>query len=262
MVAAAVQFKQNSTTGPSGQAMLGTAGTVVQVQNGASNVGVVSWTYNVVSVPYNSAVPLGTAQSGSTPTWTFTPDVTGCFVVQLVAADASTPANTASDQRAFGVLTASGHLAPSFTGDQNSLNFAGQLTGWDVYMEQWLAALELLLGTSVAALNVDTNIVTTNTAYQSVVQKLVRVRTDLATAPTVLAPVAGSLALGTFFGVRDTGVDAAAHPITVTAPAGWKIQNPGTLALSATAGSIQLSISGAGQFWFADPSQNALFCLY
>ena len=141
MVAAAVQFKQGVTTGTAGQAMLGTAGTLVQVQNGASNAGVIAWTYNVISVPWNSAVPLGTAQSGATPTWTFTPDVTGCFIVQLIVADGATPANTASDQRAFGITVSTGNLVPSFTGDQNSLNFGGQLTGWDFYMEKWLALL-------------------------------------------------------------------------------------------------------------------------
>ena len=55
MAAALVQFRQGATTGTAGQAMLGSRGTSVQVQNGASNTGIVIWTFTVVSVPSASA---------------------------------------------------------------------------------------------------------------------------------------------------------------------------------------------------------------
>ncbi len=141
MAAALVQFRQGATTGTAGQAMLGSSGTSVQVQNGASNTGIVIWTFTVVSVPSASAVPLGVAQTGSTPTWNFTPDTAGCFIILLTTQDGT--GATASDARAFGVLTTLGgsFLIPSFTGDNNSLNFGGQLTGWDLYMEAWLNLL-------------------------------------------------------------------------------------------------------------------------
>jgi hypothetical protein len=97
-------------------------------------------------VPFSSSVPVGVAQTGSTPTWSFTPDVSGCFIIQLTVSDGATPPSTASDARAFGIYETLGspYLIPSFTGDNNSLNFGGQTTGWDFYMEKWLKLVTTL----------------------------------------------------------------------------------------------------------------------
>jgi hypothetical protein len=237
MVAAAVQFKQGVTTGTAGQAMLGTAGTAVQVQNGVSNAGVVEWTYNVIAVPYNSAVPLGTAQSGATPTWSFTPDVTGCFIVQLITSDASVPANTASDQRAFGVLMSSGNLVPSFTGDQNSLNFGGQSTGWDVYMEKWLALLN--------SLTTPANVILVSTSGTVTVASGARYYVNLGAAGGNVTFNTTTLLAGQGFYVKligsTGGFSATVNPIT----AGNHIENrasPGSLTTS-----LVLGLSGSTQ---------------
>jgi hypothetical protein len=143
-VAAALKFVQGATVGTAGQALFGVTGTSVQASNGAASPGPVStWTFTVISVPSGSAIPLGVAQTGSTPTWSFTPDVVGCYLILITVTDSF--GNVASDARCFGVKTASGRLIPCFKGDYNSLNFTGQATGWDVYMESWLQALESLI---------------------------------------------------------------------------------------------------------------------
>jgi len=139
------KFVQGATTGTPGQALFGVAGTPVQTSNGAASPGPVSeWTFTVVGAPSTSAVPVGVAQGpGPVTTWSFTPDVPGCFLIGVTVEDAF--GNTASDARCFGVKTASGRLIPCFLGDNNSMNFGGQPTGWDVYMEAWLQALETLI---------------------------------------------------------------------------------------------------------------------
>ena len=149
MAVALVKFVQGATIGTAGVALIGVDGTSVTVSNGASNAGILTWTFTVIAVPSNSSVPLGVAQTGATSTWAFTPDVAGCFIIALTTTDGS--GGTASDVRAFGVLTTAGLLIPAFTGDNNSLNFGGQPTGWDVYMEAWLRQLETLLDGSFAA---------------------------------------------------------------------------------------------------------------
>jgi hypothetical protein len=143
-VAALVKFVQGATIGAPGQALIGVAGTAVQVTNGAGAPGpITTWTFAVIAVPSGSAVPLGVAQSGPLQTWSFTPDIAGCYIIELLVQDAF--GNTANDVRAFGIKTPSGRLIPSFTGDASSLNFGGQTQGWDPYLESWLNALEQLI---------------------------------------------------------------------------------------------------------------------
>lgn len=143
-VAALLKFVQGATVGTPGRALFGVTGTAVQTSNGASVPGpVVTWTFTVIAVPNGSSVPLGVAQSGVTSTWSFTPDVVGCYLIEITVEDAL--GNTASDARCFGVKTSSGRLIPCFLGDNSSMNFGGQATGWDVYMESWLQALETLI---------------------------------------------------------------------------------------------------------------------
>src|SRR5271157_3646586 len=142
-VQALVKFTQGLTVGTPGQALFGVTGQAVQTANGAPAPGpVTAWTFAVVAVPSGSAVPVGVAQSGPLQTWTFTPDVSGCYIVELSVVDAF--GNVASDARAFGIKTASGRLIPSFSGDPTSLNFGGQTLGWDPYMEAWLQAIDAI----------------------------------------------------------------------------------------------------------------------
>lgn len=143
-VASLVKFVQGATVGTPGQALFGATGTAVQVSNGSPIPGPVTvWTFTVIAVPVGSSVPVGVAQTGAMTTWTFTPDVKGCYIVEVTVEDAF--GNVATDARAFGIKTTSGRFIPSFTGDANSLNFGGQTSGWDPYMEAWLQALETLI---------------------------------------------------------------------------------------------------------------------
>jgi hypothetical protein len=144
MVTALLKFVQGATTGTPGQALFGATGTVVTVSNGAMSPGpVTTWTFTVVAVPLGSSVPTGVAQSGILSSWSFTPDVTGGYLIELTVSDDD--GNTTSDARCFGIKTASNHFVPCFLGDSSSLNFSGQPNGWDPYMEAWLQALESLI---------------------------------------------------------------------------------------------------------------------
>jgi hypothetical protein len=146
-VSTLVKFVQGSTVGTPGVSLLGVVSVLVQVSNGGTNPSPDpgTWVFTVLGVPSASAVPKGVVQSGSTPTWSFTPDVDGTYVVQLQVTDDTTGA-TSTDVRAFGIYTSLGapYLIPSFTGNSQSMNFGGQTTGWDVYMEAWLNLLVAL----------------------------------------------------------------------------------------------------------------------
>jgi Concanavalin A-like lectin/glucanases superfamily len=143
MVASLIQFTQGATVGTAGQALIGVQAVAVQVANGASVPGaVILWTFSVVSVPTGSGVPIGIVQTGATPTWSFTPDLRGCYLIQLTVSDVL--GNTSTDTRAFGIYSVLGspYIVPSFSADAGSLNFGGQTKGWDPAMEAWL----LLIG--------------------------------------------------------------------------------------------------------------------
>lgn len=144
-----VKFVQGASIGTPGVSLIGVTGTTVQVSNGGTNPSPDpgTWTFTVLGVPSASAVPTGVVQSGSTPTWNFVPDVAGTYVVQLQVTDNTTGA-TSTDVRSFGIYTSLGspYLIPSFTASPPSLNFGGQATGWDKYMEAWLNLLVSLAG--------------------------------------------------------------------------------------------------------------------
>jgi hypothetical protein len=131
----AINFTQGVSTGGPGVALIGVDGTLVVVSNGDDS-NIVNWKFTVVDVGFGSAVSQGVVQNGGTPTWSFTPDVSGSYVVDLVTTD--NQGNLFEDRRVFAVLETNGLLIPSFTADAGSLNFSGQTKGWSPYLNAWL----------------------------------------------------------------------------------------------------------------------------
>ena len=130
-VSAAIAFTQGVTVGAPGVAIIGVDGTPVVASNG-SNVGVVTWQFTMVDVPIGSSLPIGIVQTGSSPTYTFTPDVSGGYLMLLTVFDSV--GNFALDYRVFQVPETSGRIIPPFKATDQSLNFiisaVMNLRGW------------------------------------------------------------------------------------------------------------------------------------
>lgn len=201
MVAAAVQFTQGATVGAAGQALFGVQGTAVVVSNGNNAGPVTVWTFEVVDAPPGSSIPLGIAQSGAGSTWTFTPDHTDSFLIRVTVQDGA--GHSASDERNFTVKRASTRYIPSFTGEAAPHNYAGQLRGWAVAMEQWLNFLDSLVpltGVSPAPILMTVGTATVSSATvipanAEVSGFKIRVDTPYNTGATVAVGQTGSTAL-------------------------------------------------------------------
>jgi hypothetical protein len=148
---ASINFIQNGTGPGPGYAMLGVVDDDVTVSN-ADDGGIVQWTYEIVDVGPGSTVSTGIVQSGATPTYTFTPDVTGCYVAHLTTMDRQ--GNLAEDFRVFGVVEPNGLLIPSFEADAASMNFVVDAVtntkGWSPAMQAWLKLVEASSGPAVS----------------------------------------------------------------------------------------------------------------
>lgn len=142
MVAALIKFAQGANVGVAGQALYGVVGQPVVVSN-ADNTGVDHAVFTVIDAPPSSALTPGIVQSGTTLTWTWTPDTTDMVEVQLQVFDV-TGQLTATARSCFGVQRASGRIIPAFTAVAQALNFAGALRGWASIMEFWLDYLDSL----------------------------------------------------------------------------------------------------------------------
>lgn len=138
-ISAGVKFVQGATVGVAGRALFGVTGTAVTTSNG-NDAGVVKWTFTIIDVPPLSTVPTGQVQSGASPTYMFTPDVTGGYAVRidLVGGDGS----VATDTRVFGIKRPSGRFIPPFLATNPQLNFSAQTRGWAPHMEEWLTYLD------------------------------------------------------------------------------------------------------------------------
>lgn len=138
-VTAAIKFTQGVTTDDPGRALIVVASTPVVMTNG-DNSDVFDWTWEILTAPSASGIPTGVIAAGAMSSASATPDVPGSYLVRLTVKDAA--GNQAQDTRAFIVLEGSGRLIPPFRGDFNSLNYGGQVQGWDPAMEQWLHAAD------------------------------------------------------------------------------------------------------------------------
>lgn len=137
---AQLKFVQGGNVGAPATSLIGATGASVTASNGGDDTQNKTWTFTMVDVPLGSAVPTGVVQSGATPTFSFTPDVTGGYYLQL--ATVGNDNSQALDARSFGVLRASGRYIPAFMSPAAGNNFAGQLRGWAKYLEAWLIYLD------------------------------------------------------------------------------------------------------------------------
>lgn len=148
---ASIKFAQGSNIGVAGQAFIGdTTSGDVTITNG-SNTSVASWQIDILYVPPGSSVPVSTPyvfnNSSSTPSATFTPDLSGSYRIQLTVWESvNRTGNFNVDIRVFGVLeTTHGFLRPPAqiwpkplppiqsglpTAKANELNFNDQPNGW------------------------------------------------------------------------------------------------------------------------------------
>lgn len=139
-VSASIKFTQGGTTDVPGRAVIGAVASPVVCSNG-DNTNVQSYTWTLKDVPAGSAVTPGVlAQGPAASTATFTPDVAGCYRMQLDVVDAA--GNIITDLRVFGVRNSRGWLVPSFHSGATELNFAGATRGWAPLMETILADLK------------------------------------------------------------------------------------------------------------------------
>jgi hypothetical protein len=139
---AQINFTQGSSTGGPGVALLGVTGTAVIVSNGDDS-GIVNYSFTVVDVGVGSEVTQGSVQSGSAPTYSFMPDVSGCYVLQLETQD--NLGNVYQDVRVFGIPEVSGRLIPSYLATDGSMNFQTPTVnskGWSPYLQAYLKKVD------------------------------------------------------------------------------------------------------------------------
>ena len=149
-VAAKIKLTQGATTDIAGNAVFGITGASVVASND-NNTNVKRWTWFLTDVPPGSALVVGTDgtggtpfapnQDGSSPTFSFTPDVRGGYAVKLIVWDEDGKV-TATHSITFGVKEESNRFIPPFRAVASMLKFAGQLRGWAPYLEEWLRAFD------------------------------------------------------------------------------------------------------------------------
>jgi len=147
-VAALIKFTQLALIPPGGEALKGTAGSVVNIEN-TVNTDVASYTITLVDVPKGSAVVPGIlAQAdGNTPAASFVPDaVPGCYRIQLLVYPGIGQGGIPNqDIRNFSLPDSNGFVFPPYQeippklpvlgsghpGEKpDELNFGGQPFGW------------------------------------------------------------------------------------------------------------------------------------
>ena len=213
--------------------MIGVSGVPVVCSNSVNAPEILTWSFYIVDSPPASAISpsLVAVQTGALPTYQFTPDVAGGYLVRLDTEDAS--GNVATDYRSFMVPETSGRIIPPSGATDRMLNVGGQTRGWSVWMEQWLHYLDTLSGGTPTP-----PFLGTTQAYVSASPYNI----DIAVAKIIMvAPNAGAITAnlpigvpaGTAVLVVDDGWAAATNNITV-AVAGGLIYENGTSAATTT----------------------------
>ena len=147
--AALIKLTQGATIG-SGEAIKGTTGTLVEVEN-VDNTDVASWQIDLVYVDpasgISEATPFAYNDDDSTPYASFTPDVSGSYrwVLKVWEATGRSGDPDDTDIRVFNVPETNGLVVPpaqiwprtlpptdsGMTGNKpNEMNFSGQTRGW------------------------------------------------------------------------------------------------------------------------------------
>jgi hypothetical protein len=242
-VSASIAFTQGAQVGAPGVAIIGVDGTVVTVSNG-SNVNVATWTFTMVDVPTTSALPTGVVQTGSSPTYTFTPDTSGGFLLLLTVFD--TFGNFAQDYRTFQVPELSGRIIPPFKGTDQSLNFiisaVQNLRGWAPFQDAYDREVDFLAGLT-------NSIPIIKTANFTASPGGIYYVNSASGAINVTMP---SLSLGQTVEIVDYGQVCATHNITVTPPFGWQIADAGTYLFLSTNTPTVLKVNGESATWGSD----------
>ncbi len=128
LVSAQIKFTQGSTTDDAGISVIGVADEEVVVSNG-NNDGISFWEWTLLDAPPTSTLDIGVFATGSAAqTAAFTPDVTGCYRVQLFVR--AQDGKTSTQVRNFAVPNDRGWIIPSFQSGKDELNFGGDTRGW------------------------------------------------------------------------------------------------------------------------------------
>lgn len=156
MPLAKIKLVQGLSTPPPGEALVGVITTPVVASN-ADDTNVKRWDWEVLDVPDTSAVPTGLVQSGQNPIYTFVPDLAGSYMLELRTFDSI--GRVARHRLAFIVPESNALLIPPWLGNDESLNYGGQLKGWKTILNPWLKYILTLTGGVVDATTVVKGIV-------------------------------------------------------------------------------------------------------
>ena len=140
-MAAQIQFVQGMNAPPGGEALAGVTGVLVTASHSGGGI-IVSYVWTIVDVPPGSTVATGLVSTSSS--FTFTPDLPGGYLVQLVTTDNMTI--TTSDLRAVLVTEdpVYNRYIPPNNAPGTALNIGGQARGWASLMEDYLHVLDRL----------------------------------------------------------------------------------------------------------------------
>ncbi len=139
---ALIVLTQGPNTDIGGRAVIGTLTDGACNVANDNNVGVASWSIELLDVPPNSALVPGVLNAGTSPTpnATFTPDVPGTYRIRLIVN--GTGGETDVDIRCFGVRNVRGFIVPPYQKNPDPLpltgtgskpdeqNYGGQARGW------------------------------------------------------------------------------------------------------------------------------------
>jgi len=151
VLAPSIKFTQGVTVGTPNVALMGVLTTSVTAQANTAD-GSKRWVFSWIDAPPTSAITRAQAvqDSGSVSALTFSPDVAGCYCLQLDSYDAN--GARATVYLCFGVLNAHGRLPsfpamvpfagfPEITAYQ-CMNFSGGTRGYAPYVEAYNAAVD------------------------------------------------------------------------------------------------------------------------
>jgi hypothetical protein len=138
-ISANIKFTQGATTAAPGTSVIGITGASVVLSNG-DDTNAVSWSWQLLDKPATSALSIGVIlQGAAAATATFTPDVPGCYRVQLTVQSSN---RSVQQTRVFGVRNSRGWLQSPYAADPSEMNFAGNARGVTAYTDEIYADLK------------------------------------------------------------------------------------------------------------------------
>lgn len=156
---AQLQFVQGITTFTAGQSAFVTSGTSVTAKDAINSGAGFLWQFETLDTPPTSIIPpTGIQQAFSTTNnYVFTPDVPGCFFLQMTVKNVATQeiaVSTVEYDSQFGsgsgniacVKTTTNRIYPAYGAVGRHYNFLGNVRGWNPAIETWFAFLDTLTG--------------------------------------------------------------------------------------------------------------------